>query len=89
MGNQALFDAANTATWVGHIAVIPRNHVNVQMKHGLPGSCAYVNPYIIAVRVIFGIQLLLYLNEQAGNSGGAPLFSKSHKLQLLTLWCFD
>ncbi|SVC28359.1 uncharacterized protein METZ01_LOCUS281213, partial [marine metagenome] len=53
-------DISDAATWIGHIALISRYDMHVQMGHGLTCRLANIDPNIESQGIILGLDLILY-----------------------------
>lgn len=42
---------ADAAAWVGHVAEIARDHMDVNVRHGLAGSGTGVEADVVAIRL--------------------------------------
>jgi hypothetical protein len=62
-------DPADASPGVGHVAAIPRDHMDVEMRHCLTGSDSSVEADVVAVGTVFVVELVLYLVDEQEEVG--------------------
>jgi hypothetical protein len=71
--------AALEATWLVHVAAVPRDHVHVEVHDGLAGGGAGVEADVVAVGVELGVEAGLHLVDEVEDrqplfvGGGEPI----------------